>query len=146
MAETQGTTESAPSPAPAEQPKWRWEVIRDPNQRLGLVYNTIEERVLQKVTGAYGFAELVTTTGIPRLENARPANAQRVMQEVDLAAQYLRALQQVIRMNPNQPLPINRQLAKGNTNIPVIELSELIKPTQTPPAISRRRWFPPWLR
>lgn len=108
--------------SPAEQ-TWQWEVVEDPAERLRLIDNTIEERIIQDLSYSEGFIELSTGGG----PNAKQY-ADQAQQMVHLTALRLQALQRVMRSAPKQPLPVDRATYSSSGKA-IIVLDQVPNPT-----------------
>lgn len=108
--------------APQEQ-NWQWEVVENPTERLRLIDNTIEERIIQDLSYSVGFIEL-STGGSPDAKQY----ADQAQQMVYLAALRLQTLQRVMRSSPKQPLPIDRTTYSSSRKA-IIVLDQVPNPT-----------------
>lgn len=106
-------SESQITPEQSEKRIWQWEVVVDPEERLRLIGATIAEVILQKATIAAGYAELAGSNH-PEFAKDRTNYVQQAQAFMTSVGQQLQAIQRVIRLDPTEPLPINRTTYENN--------------------------------
>lgn len=131
MVQTSGEQEGT---IKAETGTWQWEVVKDPTDLLNMINVTIQERVMQNLTVAAGFAELAGSEN-PQYAQHITENANIAKEAALEASQQLRAIQIVIEMDRQQPLPIDRTTYPNQA---FIVLDQVSNPgiTATPPSNS----------
>lgn len=93
----------AEAEAEAKVETWKWEVVKDPAERLRLIETTIAERVRQTLARSIGNAELAAANAPDAKDHAAQSS-----NLVFLADNQLQAIQRVINLPPEEPLPVDR--------------------------------------
>ncbi len=97
-----------------EQSQITWEVI-NPADLPQLLHDTLNETVIQHISAAGMFAELLGSD-LPQHIEQRNKSTQQISSEITKAFEQLRNLQRLLKQDPSQPIPIDHKYesARGN--------------------------------
>ena len=105
---------------------WDLEVVENPQDRQRIIKDTWQERVAQSVTSVLGFGELTVTNLATNQAKSRKMVALS-LENALLASEQIKAVDFIIRMDPKDPLPVDRK-TYASTGKAIIVLDQIAYP------------------